>query len=82
MEVLKVSLENRVKSLETQNENLKVNGSLLTSDLQKKNSDYLALTKKLNADYFEHQKEFSEFRESSVLEPQERDTCTQCNKLN
>ena len=52
--------------------------SLLTSDLHKKNSDYLALTKKLNAEHFEHHKmvrEIGDFCGASVQEERQKSCC-------
>ena len=60
MEVLKVNLENRLENLEKENKDLMANEISLSSDLKKKSSDYIAFTRKLNAEHLEHQKTIRE----------------------
>lgn len=64
-------LKKRLELLQAENETLKETATNLASDLEKKNTDFLALTKKLNAEHLKHQKivkELNDFRDPLILE--------------
>ena len=64
-------LKKRLAPLQAENETLKETASNLASDLDKKSTEFLALTRKLNAEHLKHQKivkELNDFRDPLILE--------------
>ena len=64
-------LKKKLILLQAENEALKETAFILTTDLDKKSTDYLALSRKLNAEHLKHQKqvkEFNDFCDPLILE--------------